>query len=148
MARPNNKNSSRRMFGFEIESREKHFEAKSPVEVHDNNGLPVGGACTAGYLNDFRYSGEYDLIRIYRNIALQSEVDYAIDEILNECIIFNTKTSPVAIDLTETDLPKAIQGRILEEFDHILKLLSFKHNSYELFRRWYIDGRLYFKSYS
>lgn len=139
--------SKEQLFGFEIKPKKKGKENKpsSPVELYDKHtGLPAGGAFTVGHLTDYRFNTESEMIQVYRNIALHTELEYAIDEIVNEAFVFDGFNSPVSINLGDTGLNKSIQDKISAEFRNIQELLSFKHNAYELFRRWYIDGRLYF----
>ena len=138
------KGSREKLFGFEIQTNDKKDDVSSPIEMTDENGLPVGGAYSSGHLTDFRFKSTNELIQTYRDIALHSEVDYAIDEIVNEAFVYDSKEDPVTIELQETGLDKSIQNKIRDEFHNIIRLLNFKANCYELFRRWYVDGRIYF----
>ena len=138
------KGSRQKLFGFEIQSSNKNNKVSSPIEMTDENGLPIGGAYSSGHLTDFRFKSQNELIQTYRDIALHSEVDYAIDEIVNEAFVYDSQEEPVAIQLENTGLDKSIQNKIRDEFHNIIRLLNFKSNCYEIFRRWYIDGRIYF----
>ena len=135
-----------KVFGFELVNKElaKEKSLLSPVELSDSNGMPIGGAFTTGHLVDYRFKSESDLINMYRDMSLHSEVEYAIDEILNECFVYTGRSMPVSIQLKDTGLPKELEKKIRDEFHNILRLLSFKTNSYEIFKRWYVDGRVCF----
>ena len=136
-----------KLFGFTIKSQDsKKSSIDTPVDLVDENLMPLGGAFSSGTLLDYRHKSESDLVKIYRDIALHSEVDYAIDEIVNEAFVSSDKKSPVNIELSETGLDKATAQKVRNEFHNILRLLSFKQNSYEIFRRWYIDGKIYFNA--
>ena len=87
---------------------------------------------------------EISLIRRYRETSLVPECDAAIEDIVNECVVSDTEDRVVSIDLRETDLSDSIQKKIHDEFRHILSLMKFNQNSHEIFRKWYVDGRIYF----
>lgn len=81
----------------------------------------------------------------YRSLALYPEVDMAIEDIINETIIFDENNDAISLDLSNVNgLSPIIKDKIHKEFDAILKLIKFKHHGYDIFRKWYIDGRLYF----
>jgi hypothetical protein len=87
---------------------------------------------------------ENELIEQYRQLAYVPEVDRAIVEITSEAIIVDKQKKIVTIDLDEIELPQKIKEVIVSEHDEVLRLLSFSKNGYELFKRWYVDGRLNF----
>lgn len=80
----------------------------------------------------------------YRNMSVYPELDNAIDEIVNASIVQGTDHRPVKIDLTNCPISDNIKSKIYKEFDTILHLLDFNHRSYEIFRRWYIDSKIYY----
>jgi hypothetical protein len=80
----------------------------------------------------------------YRSMSLYPEVDMAIEDILNESIVFDDKSRAVYLDLTRVDLSEQIKSKIHNEYDYLLKLLKFKYHGSEIFRKWYIDARLYY----
>ena len=84
-----------------------------------------------------------ELINKYREISLNAYVDVAIEEIVNECLAINEKTL-IKINLDDIDISPKIKKIIEDEFFTILHLLGFRQNSYEIFRRWYVDGRLFY----
>jgi len=90
-------------------------------------------------------SEEYDLIQKYRELALHPVVEDAIDEIVNEAVVNDNYNDIVYLNLDKTDLSENIKKKITTEFEHILKIMSFKTKAYGYFRKWYIDGRIYFQ---
>jgi len=87
---------------------------------------------------------EAELIRRYRETSLVPECDSAIEDIVNECITSDTSDKIVSLDLRDVKLSDSIKNKIQEEFNHILSIMKFNQNSHELFRKWYVDGRIYF----
>jgi hypothetical protein len=87
---------------------------------------------------------EAELVTRYREMSTQPEADLAIDDIVNEAIVYNEKDPAVSIVLDDLKVSQSIKNRIRNEFDKVLRLLHFTTNAYEVFRRWYIDGRLYY----
>ena len=138
-------------FGFKIirsEKETKELERKSVnsiVPPLDTEGSVVssGGYFGTSYSLEFSTSNENLLINKYREIALQAEVESAIDEIVNEAIVADSNETPVVIDLQKLKYSDDVKDVIRKEFDHILSLLNFEKNAYEIFRRWYVDGRMY-----
>lgn len=137
------------LFGFSIQKaskdvgpREKTFTDPTP----DDGAIEVaGGGFFSSVLDtDGRERSDLDLIRRYRDISMQSECDTAIEDIVNEGIISNLNDIPVNIDLTNLPYPDKIKRRIRNEFSEVLRLLNFNEKGHDIFRRWYIDGRLYY----
>jgi len=87
---------------------------------------------------------ELELITRYREMANHPELEMAIDDIVNEAITHDVTGRTVDIVLDKLKQPEAIKKKIIEEFDTILKLLNFNNLSDDLFKRWYIDGRIYY----
>ena len=90
------------------------------------------------------YRTEYELIRRYREMALYPEVDSAIEDIVNEAIVSDVYESPVQVELSNVDASEKVKGIIRSEFKYIKELLDFDKRSHEIFRNWYIDGRLHY----
>ena len=137
------------LFGFTIQKalkdqgpREKTFTDPTP----DDGAIEIaGGGFFASILDtDGRERSDLDLIRRYRDISMQSECDAAIEDIVNEGIISNLNDIPVNIDLHNIPYPEKIKRRIRAEFSEVLRLLNFNEKGHDIFRRWYIDGRLYY----
>lgn len=87
---------------------------------------------------------DYELIQKYRDMSLHPECETAVDEIVNETIVSSDSYDVVRINLDKTGLDKEIKSLVIKEFKTILELLNFNTKGYEIFRRWYIDSRLYF----
>lgn len=90
---------------------------------------------------------EAELVTKYRGLALQAECDAAIEDIINEAIIREDNKAPVTINLDKIDdklMPPKVKERVREEFKNVLKLLDFDNMAYDIFKRWYVDGRLYY----
>ncbi|QIG65700.1 portal protein [Ochrobactrum phage vB_OspM_OC] len=87
---------------------------------------------------------ETALITKYRNLSRQPEVGRAIDDIVNEAIVYDDDALPISLNLDEMEAPEGLKNKIRDEFDTVMKLLNFRHDSYEIFKRFYVDGRLYY----
>jgi|TARA_Y200000002_G_scaffold241034_1_gene199291 hypothetical protein len=90
------------------------------------------------------YKDEHQSIKKYREMALHPEVDNAVEDIVNEAIVSDTNDSPVEIDLENLNASDGIKDKIRVEFKHIKDLLDFDSKSHEIFRNWYVDGRIYY----
>ena len=139
------------IFGFKIErNSEKTPNEKVPAftfpESDDGAMLVSSGAGAYGsYLDmDGQYKNEVELIVKYREMAQTSDCEIAIDNIINEAIVVDDTNPPVQIVLDKTDLTEGIKNKIRGEFETILDLLNFNNYGHEIFRRWYIEGRLYY----
>jgi len=93
---------------------------------------------------DGNIKNDIELIKKYREMSLHAEVDSAIDDIANEAIVQDDIKKTVQMDLEYIDLPDTIKEKMQEEFKHILRLMQFQVRGYEMFRKWYIDGKMYF----
>ena len=135
------------IFGFSLERAKKVPKGPSFVQKDNLDGsLPVSGGGYYGYTVDMdgAVRNEYELISRYREMVLQPECDSAVDDIVNETICGNFDDVPVAVELSNLKQSDKIKKLIREEFDEILRLLDFDNRSYEIFRRWYVDGRLFY----
>ena len=135
------------LFGFKFERLKDSGSQEKFTEPSSEDGtLEVAGGGFYGQLldTDGRERTEMDLVRRYRDIAQQPECDSAIEDIINEGIVANEKDQAVAIELDRLLLPKKIKDRIREEFDSVLELLNFDTKGHDIFRRWYVDGRMYY----
>ena len=93
---------------------------------------------------DGNIKNDIELIKQYRAMAMHAEVDAALDDIVNEAIVQDDIKKTVQMDLEHVDLSDPIKQKMQDEFDHIMKLLRFPVRGYEIFRKWYIDGKCYF----
>ena len=140
------------LFGFTIGRKAeieklKNDNFKSFVPPQDNDGaLEIAPGGVYGTYVDLEGTAksEAELVTRYREMSTQPEADLAIDDIVNEAIVYNEKDPAVSIVLDDLKASVGIKNRIREEFDKVLRLLHFTTNAYDLFRRWYIDGRLYY----
>jgi len=137
-----------KLFGFSIEDSEPVSPGLvSPVPPNKEDG--VDHYLSSGFFGSYVdiegvYRTEFDLIKRYREMALHPECDSAIEDIVNEAIVSDTNDSPVQIDLDNLNASDGIKKKIRQEFKHILELLDFDKKSHEIYRNWYIDGRLYY----
>lgn len=139
-----------KLFGFTIGKALEPEKLKSIVpptdEAHDAALTLDGGTGIFGHYVDIegRAKNENDLINKYREIAVTMEIDNAVDDIVNEAIVTNEKRPPVIINLEDLNVTEDIAKKIREEFKEIIRLLNFNTRAHDIFRRWYVDGRLYF----
>ena len=137
-----------RLFGFSIEDTEKTPPGVvSPVPPNKNDGQEsyISSGFFGSYVDiEGVYRNENELIRRYRSMALYPECDSAIEDVVNEAIVADSNDSPVNIELSNLNASDSIKKKIREEFRYILELLDFDKKAHEIFRNWYIDGRLYY----
>tara|TARA_B100000902_G_scaffold127645_1_gene127069 strand:- start:328 stop:1992 length:1665 start_codon:yes stop_codon:yes gene_type:complete len=137
-----------RLFGFSIEDNEKTPPSVvSPIPPSNQDGSEhyVSTGFFGSYVDiEGVYKNENELIRRYRSMALYPETDSAIEDIVNEAIVSDTNDSPVKIELSNLKASDNIKKKVREEFSYILELLDFDKKAHEIFRNWYIDGRLYY----
>ena len=108
-------------------------------------GPTVTGGAYGTYLDlEGTVKNEIELITRYREMAMNPEVELAIDDIVNESVITEQGKSPVSISLGNVDIPESIKTKIADEFDAILRLRAFHEDAYDIFKKWYVDGRLYY----
>ena len=137
-----------KLFGFSIEDTEPLSPTVvSPVPQNNEDG--VDHYLSSGFFGSYVdiegvYRTEYDLIKRYREMALHPEVDSAIEDIVNEAIVSDTNDTPVQIDLDNLKASDGIKKKIRSEFKYLLDLLDFDKKSHEIYRNWYVDGRLYY----
>ena len=135
------------LFGFSLERAKKVPKGPSFVQKDSLDGSqPVVGGGYYGYSVDFdgQIRNEYELITRYREMVLQPECDSAVDDVVNETICGNFDDVPIDVELSNLKQSEKIKKLIREEFQEILRLLDFENRSYEIFRRWYVDGRLFY----
>ena len=139
-------------FGFEIKRKEQEKEdAKkqsfvAPMEDDGSSYVQTGGYF-GQYVDLSGIDGaksEADLIRRYRDIAQHPECDAAIEDIVNEAIVSDYHSAPVEIITDDLDQSTSVKKLIHEEFENIVELLQFNNYGHEIFRKWYIDGRLFY----
>jgi len=144
----------RNLFGYVLKKKNKKQQEtpnsnKSFVEPHSEDGavtVETGAGGAYGTYIDFAglIKNEYELITKYRQMSLQPECDIAIDDVINDLIVTGEKESPAKIVPDDIEFSDKIKKTIIEEFEYILQLLNFKEKAYDIARKWYIDGRLYY----
>ena len=137
-----------KLFGFSIEDSEPLSpSAVSPIPPSDEDG--VDHYMSSGFFGSYVdlegvYRTEFELIKRYREMALHPEADSAIEDIVNEAIVSDLNDAPVQIDLDNLNASDGIKKRIREEFKFVIDLLDFDRKCHEIYRNWYIDGRIYY----
>jgi len=137
------------MFGFTIARKKQEDQQEnlpsivSPTQEDGAIEIAPGGAYGTYVDLEGKAKNEGELVTKYRQMALQPECDSAVQDVVNEAIVVTEDSGPVEIVLDKLDYPENIKKKIHEEFRAIMKLLDFNNNAYDLFRKWYVDGRLY-----
>ena len=137
------------LFGFtiarkKIEDQQENLPSiVSPTQEDGAIEIAPGGAYGTYVDLEGKAKNEGELVTKYRQMALQPECDSAVQDVVNEAIVVTEDSGPVEIVLDKLDYPENIKKKIHEEFEAIMKLLDFNNNAYDLFRKWYVDGRLY-----
>ena len=138
------------VFGFNIKRQKGEDEPiPSVVAPNQEDGALIVGADGANYygyaynpLGDVKT--ENDLLRRYREVSAFAEVDQAINEITDEAIVFDDEKYPVRLQLDELKVPETIKKKFNECFEEVLQLLKFDDRGHDIFRSWYIDGKIYY----
>ncbi len=137
-----------KLFGFSIEDTEAvspSVISPVPPSSDDGNDHYLSSGFFGSYVDiEGVYRTEFDLIKRYREMALHPECDSAIEDIVNEAIVADSNDSPVKIDLDNLNASDGIKKKIREAFKYTLELLDFDRKAHEIYRNWYIDGRLYY----
>jgi len=137
-----------KLFGFSIEdSQDKSTSVISPVPKNNEDG--VDNYIASGFYGQYvdiegAYRSEHELIKRYREMALHPEADGAIEDVVNEAIVSDLYDSPVEVELSNLNASEGIKKKIRDEFRYLKEIMDFDKKSHEIFRNWYIDGRLYY----
>jgi len=138
------------LFGFKFGKSKKPEEPtklKSFVSPDYDDGATevVAGGFYGSYVDlEGDIKSEVGFINHYRTMVLQPEVEQAVEDICNDAIVFDDYRTPVKLVMDHYNQPDSIKDKIYEEFDNVLSLLNFNNKAYEIFKKWFIDGRLYF----
>ena len=136
------------LFGFKITRANQSGGSDGFTAPSTDDGtldIVSGGGHYASILDmDGRDRNELDLIRRYRDIAQQPECDSAIEDIANEAIVSDERDKSVSLSLDQLDVSPNIKQKIRDEFDEVLRLMDFSAKGHDIFRRWYVDGRIYY----
>ena len=135
------------LFGFSFKKKEGKSRAPSPIQPSSDDGATsyIAGGYYGQYLDlDGNFKTEYDMVKKYREMAMHPEVDEAIEDIIHEAIVADQNDSPVQVNLDNLEVSDSVKTMIRDEFDYIKNLFGFDSKAHEMFRRWYIDGRMYY----
>ena len=140
------------LLGFQItrqnDDKEKPAEAKQAFTVpspDDGTTTISAGGYFGQYLDmEVTAKNDVDLVKRYREIAQHPECDMAIEDIINEVIVSDERDTSVSVSLDKLAISENIKVKIRDEFDEVLKLLNFDEKGHDIFKRFYIDGRIYF----
>ena len=138
-----------KLFGFKFEdNREKQSEkivSPIPRNDEDKSDFYLSSGFYGQYVDiEGVYKTEADLIRRYREMALHPECDSAIEDVVNEAIVSDLNDSPVEIDLSNLSASDKLKDIIREEFKYLKEIMDFDKKCHEIFRNWYVDGRIYY----
>jgi len=137
-----------RLFGFSIDDQEKKPPSiVAPVPKTNEDG--VDNYIASGFYGQYVdiegvYRTEYDLIKRYREMVLHPEADSAVEDVVNEAIVSDLYDSPVEIELSNLNASDKLKEKIRAEFKYIKEMMDFDKKAHEIFRNWYVDGRLYY----
>jgi len=139
-----------KLFGFSIEDADEKSLPQSAVSpVPPNNEDGNDHYLSSGFFGSYVdiegvYRTEFDLIKRYREMALHPEADSAIEDIISEALVSDTNDSPVEINLDNLNASDGIKDKVRDAFKFIKDLLDFDKKAHEIYRNWYVDGRLYY----
>jgi len=142
-----------KLFGFTLGKKDVVVQQPSdqpsftlPNEAMDDGAVTITQNAHYGTYVDLEGSvrNEIELISRYREMANHSELEMAIDDIVNEAITHDTSGKTVDIRLDNLQQPESIKKKIRDEFNNVLRMLNFNNLADDLFKRWYIDGRIYY----
>ena len=137
-----------KLFGFSIEDNvKKSPSVVSPVPPSNEDG--VDNYISSGFYGQFVdiegvYRTEYDLLKRYREMALHPECDSAIEDVVNEAIVSDLYDSPIEIELSNLNATDRLKDIIRQEFRNIKEIMDFDRKCHEIFRNWYVDGKLFY----
>ena len=137
------------LFGFEIKRKKENTDSIQSFVTPNNDEGAVDVAATGSAVSSFidlegSAKSEAELVDKYRSMMQQPEVQHAVDDIVNEAINITYDMNPVECVTDDLKQPDTIKKKIREEFDTILKLLDFSNQGYDIFSKWYVDGRIHY----
>ena len=133
------------IFGFEIKRSQPKQNSQSFTAPTADDGVQtiMGGGHFGTYLDqEGKIHNEADLIRRYREVSMHPECDMAVEDIINEAIVVDDKQEVVRLNVNNIPFSAAVKKRIGEEFENVIRLLEFEQKGHDIFRRWYVDGRI------
>ena len=136
------------LFGFSITRLKKQADPKQSFtqpQAEDGTQTIAAGGYFGQYLDmEGQAKTEQDLIRRYREIALHPECDMAIEDIVNEAVVANELKDAIRLKLDQVPFGNEVRRKIEDEFQEVLRLMNFNTKGHDIFRRWYVDGRVYY----
>lgn len=134
------------LFGFEIRRKPEQQDNSFVAPQNDDGAVVISEGGVYGTYVDLESTArtEAELVTRYRQMSLQPECDHAIDDIINETVIHDPLQPTVQINLDDVDVSPTIKTKISAEFNNVKRLLDFEQRQYEVFKHWYIDGRLFY----
>lgn len=137
------------VFGFEIKKKknpQQEIGSVIPPAPEDGSTLVNNAAAYYGLVVDLEgvVKNENDLIRRYREAAQYSDCDAAIEDIVNEAIVADSAKKTITVILDDVKLSDSIKKKIRDEFDIVTRLFRVEERAHDMFRQWYIDGRMYY----
>ena len=138
-----------KLFGFKFEDNREKKSTKivSPIPRNDEDksDFYISSGFYGQYVDiEGVYKSEADLIRRYREMSLHPECDSAIEDVVNEAIVSDLNDSPVEIDLSNLPASDKLKDIIRDEFKYLKEIMDFDKKCHEIFRNWYVDGRIYY----
>ena len=138
-----------KIFGFEFGKKPQDINLVTPVLADAEasitiEGMPYGGVQTFALDLEGVAQSENAAIDKYREISNLPEVDRAIEEIVSDAVIGDNDRPPITLRMDYLEIPDKIKDKIQDEFRNVLQLLHFRTKGYDIFRRWYVDGRIYY----
>jgi len=133
------------IFGFEIKRKDlkPNSQQFTAPTADDGTQTIMGGGHFGTYLDiEGKVNNESDLIRRYREIAMHPECDQAIEDIINESIVVDDNQEVIRLNMNKVPFSSTLKKRISDEFKNIVSLLEFEQKGHDIFRRWYVDGRI------
>jgi len=133
------------IFGFEIKRKDLKPNSQSFTAPTADDGTQtiMGGGHFGTYLDiEGKVNNESDLIRRYREIAMHPECDMAIEDIINESVVVDDNQEVVRLNMNKVPFSSSLKKKVSDEFKTILSLLEFEQKGHDIFRRWYVDGRI------
>ena len=140
-------------FGFEIKKKDQEKDDRTrasfvaPMDEDEGIGNVINAGGHFGQyvdINGDQTKNEKELILKYRDISQHAECDAAVEDIVNEAIVSDEDSAPVSLIMNDLDQPDRIKKLINEEFEHVVSMLNLNWYGHDIFRRWYVDGRLYY----
>ena len=138
-----------KLFGFKIQDtgvdKSKKLVSPVPPNEEDKSDYYIQSGFYGQYVDiEGVYKNEQDLVRRYREMALHPECDSAIEDVVNEAIVSDLNDSPVEIELSNLPASDKLKQIIRDEFKSIKEIMDFDRKSHEIFRNWYVDGRIFY----